>query len=862
MKKLLLVFLGGLFSINAALAQDDLNIIKDYLSSQRSALNLTQEDVNSPVLKSTSYSKSMHVQMAYVNQSLAGIEVHNSTSRFAIKDQQVYSARLGFVSNLTSKINTTSPSIGAQTAVLKAAQSFGLSAGNIEELSGQGNTYVFRAADVSQNDIPVQLVFQKTQDEQYRLAWDLSIYLLDATHYYSVRVDAQSGAILDTHDWVLHCDFGQGSHEHSSGESVLFGAESTAIAPVAGAAGYRVFPIPFSSPIDGTDEFIFESDAVDAASSPFGWHDTDGTAGAEYTYTRGNNVYAQEDIDGNNGNGASPEGGAGLTFDFPYNLPQDPSNFTDAATVNLFYWNNLIHDFTYSYGFDEESGNFQENNYGNPGNGSDSVNADAQDGSGTNNANFATPPDGANPRMQMFIWTSSSGPINLLTINNGTLAGTYPGVPANFGAPMPIPPLTEDLVVVEDDNSGGTSTDPNDGCDTITNGADLNGKIVVIRRGECEFGFKALAAQNEGALAVIMVNNVPGDPIIMAPGAVGAQVTIPLFMVSDVVGEPIITELLAGNTVNGTIDGGAVPPSIDGDLDNEIIAHEYAHGISNRLTGGPVNTSCLGNAEQMGEGWSDYLGLMMTMQVGDQRTDVRGLAAYASGNPNGIREAPYSTDFSVNDYTYQDTNANVSQPHGIGFVWATALWEMTWDLIDLYGFDADLVYGTGGNNIAFQLVMDGMKLQNCSPGFIDGRDAILEADELANGGLHRCLIWEAFARRGVGFSATQGSAFNRADQSEAFDLPADCSLSTGDNNYDNNFSIYPNPNYGAINIHSKVDVGTAKVSIMDLNGRTVWAQSLELGNQTQVDASMLSSGIYLVRIQGNNYTHTSKLIMR
>jgi hypothetical protein len=604
-----------------------------------------------------------------------------------------------------------------------------------------------------------------------------------------------------------------------------------------------------------------ESDAVDPASSPFGWHDTDGAAGPEYTYTRGNNVYAQEDIDGNNGTGASPEGGAGLTFDFPYNLPQDPANFTDAATVNLFYWNNLIHDFTYQYGFDEESGNFQENNYGNPGNGSDSVNADAQDGSGTNNANFATPPDGANPRMQMFIWEGGSGPINLLTINNGPLAGVYPGVAANFGAPMPIPPLTEDVVLIEDDNSG-TSTDPHDACDPLVNGPDLNGKIVVIRRGECEFGFKALAAQDEGAVAVIMVNNVPGPEVLMGPGAVGAQVTIPLFMVTDVVGEPIINELLGGNPINATIDGGAVPPAVDGDLDNEIIAHEYAHGISNRLTGGAVNTSCLGNAEQMGEGWSDYLGLMMTMQPGDQRTDVRGLAAYASGNPNGIREAPYSTDFAVNDYTYQDTNANVSQPHGIGFVWATALWEMTWDLIDLYGFDADLVYGTGGNNIAFQLVMDGMKLQTCSPGFIDGRDAILEADELTHGGLHRCLIWEAFARRGVGFSATQGSAFNRADQSEAFDLPADCNLSTGDNNYDNNFSIYPNPNYGAINIHSKVDVGTAKVSIMDLNGRTVWAQSLELGNQTQVDASMLSSGIYLVRIQGNNYTHTSKLIMR
>ncbi|MGB0450528.1 MAG: T9SS-dependent M36 family metallopeptidase [Flavobacteriaceae bacterium] len=862
MKKLLFFMLGGLMSINAIQAQDDLNVIKDYLNAQRNALNLTQEDINDPVLKSSSFSKSMRVQVAYVNQSLEGIEVHNSTSRFAIKDQQVYSTRLGFVSDLGSKVNTTSPSISAENAVRKAAQSFGLTPASIEVLSAQGHDYLISAAELSQNDIPVSLVFQKVTDEQYRLAWDLSIYLLDSTHYYSVRIDAQNGSVLETHDWVLHCDFGHGNHQHNAAESVLFNAEATSMAPVGGASGYRVFPIPYSSPLDGSDEFVFDIDAVDPASSPFGWHDTDGVVGAEYTYTRGNNVYAQEDINGNNGTGASPEGGTGLTFDFPYNLPQDPANFTDAATVNLFYWNNLIHDFTYQYGFDEESGNFQENNYGNPGNGSDSVNADAQDGSGTNNANFATPPDGGNPRMQMFIWTTSSGPINLLTINNGPLAGVYPGVPANFGGALPIPPLTEDLVAVEDDNSGGTSTDPQDACDPITNGPSLDGKIVVIRRGECEFGFKALAAQNEGAVAVIMVNNVPGDPVIMAPGAVGAQVTIPLFMVTDVIGEPIMEELLAGNPVNGTIDGGAVPPATDGDLDNEIIAHEYAHGISNRLTGGPVNVNCLNNAEQMGEGWSDYLGLIMTMQAGDQRGDVRGLAAYASGNPNGIREAPYSTDFSINDYTYQDTNNNVSQPHGIGFVWATALWEMTWDLIDLYGFDSDLVYGSGGNNIAFQLVMDGMKLQDCGPGFIDGRDAIIEADELIYGGLHRCLIWEAFARRGVGFSASQGSPASRSDQVEAFDIPADCNLSTGDNNYDNNFSIYPNPNYGAINIHSKIDVGRAKISIMDINGRTVWSQTLELGNQTQIDAGLLSSGIYLVRIQGNNYSHTSKLIMR
>lgn len=61
-----------------------------------------------------------------------------------------------------------------------------------------------------------------------------------------------------------------------------------------------------------------------------------------------------------------------------------------------------MHDVWYHYGFDDASGNFQFNNYGRGGSGSDEVMAEAQDGSGTNNANFATPPDGQNPRMQMY----------------------------------------------------------------------------------------------------------------------------------------------------------------------------------------------------------------------------------------------------------------------------------------------------------------------------------------------------------------------------------------------------------------------------------------------------------------------------
>lgn len=139
-----------------------------------------------------------------------------------------------------------------------------------------------------------------------------------------------------------------------------------------------------------------------------------------------------------------------------------------------------------------------------------------------------------------------------LSVNNGPLAGDYNPVAAGFGGAIPLSPLTEDAVIVNDDDTTG---DPNDACDPILNGVDINGKIAVLRRGSCEFGFKALAAQNEGAVAVVVVNNQPGDPIVMGGGAVGDQVTIPVVMISDVEGEPIIAELLASNTVNMTLFG-------------------------------------------------------------------------------------------------------------------------------------------------------------------------------------------------------------------------------------------------------------------------------------------------------------------
>src|SRR5690554_3923879 len=85
--------------------------------------------------------------------------------------------------------------------------------------------------------------------------------------------------------------------------------------------------------------------------------------------------------------------------------------------------------------------------------------------------------------------------------------------------------------------------------------------------------------------------------------------------------------------------------------------------------------------------------------------------------------------------------------------------------------DPDVYNGTGGNNIAMHLVIQGLKLQGCNPGFVDGKNAILQADQLLYNGENTCLIWEVFANRGLGFSADQGSRNSRTDQTEAFDLP-------------------------------------------------------------------------------------------
>ncbi|MCH2023673.1 MAG: T9SS-dependent M36 family metallopeptidase [Saprospiraceae bacterium] len=760
-------------------AQNSKEIIQKFLNKQHLEHGLSQEDIKNWAITSQHTSKQSGVTYVYIQQSYQDIPVANGVANFAIKEGNVLSMGNGFINNLNTKVSAIVPTLDPSVAIENAATQLNTSKPfDIQLLKKLNNKQLlYNTANISLENIPIELMYYNENNHSVKLVWDLSIYTLDAEHWWSVKIDAHTGKLIDKIDWVTHCTFEHDTFlkcNHSQKKRIVEKSNNIASEQSMNPDQYRVLALPIESPNHGSMSIV--TNPADSLSSPYGWHDTNGTIGAEHTITRGNNVYAYEDTASNNSPGFSPDGGSLLEFIFPYNDADQPINYMSAAITNLFYMNNMIHDVLYHYGFDEASGNFQVNNYGNGGQGGDYVRAEAQDGSGTNNANFATPKEGSRPRMQMYIWPFSIPYGHFLEVNSpSNIATTYISTNASFGPPLPPTPISGDLVLIED-----ITAPTNDGCDSIINGNQLNGKIVLIDQGTCNFTDKVQAAQDNGAIAVIIAN-ITGFLIGMTGSS--STINIPSIMVLGSDANILKSELLLGS-VNVSIDNAGISHK-DSDLDNGIIAHEYAHGLSNRLTGGSNNSGCLSNEEQMGEGWSDWIALMLTIEPGDLGTDIRGMGTYVrreSTTGGGMRPAPYSTSFAINNYTYGHSNnsATISQPHGVGFIFATVLWDLTWALIDYYGGtpDPDLYNGTGGNNIAMQLVIEALKIQPCSPGMIDGRDAILQADQLLYGGAHECLIWEVFRKRGFGYSASQGSSASRSDQIEAFDMSPVCLIAS------------------------------------------------------------------------------------
>src|SRR5690606_1613305 len=176
--------------------------------------------------------------------------------------------------------------------------------------------------------------------------------------------------------------------------------------------------------------------------------------------------------------------------------------------------------------------------------------------------------------------------------------------------------------------------------------------------------------------------------------------------------------------------------------------------------------------------------------------------------------------------------------------------DLNWALIDEYGFDPNVKTGTGGNNIAMSLVIEGLKLTSCEPGFIDARDGILAADELLYNGDNACLIWEVFANRGLGLSADQGDSDDRTDQVEAFDTPEciEAGAIVSENNL-NLAKVYPNPTNNELTIKFVASNRAEVIRLIDLRGNELMIIENNSLNQLKLDLSSISSGMYLLHLQ-------------
>jgi hypothetical protein len=245
------------------------------------------------------------------------------------------------------------------------------------------------------------------------------------------------------------------------------------------------------------------------------------------------------------------------------------------------------------------------------------------------------------------------------------------------------------------------------------------------------------------------------------------------------------------------IAGAFYSPCVDGDFDTSVFGHEYTHAISNRMVGGPDDglTGFQGGA--MGESWSDlvaleYLHAHGYVPVGGESPWAEG--PYVTGNKKvGIRD--YALD--ANPLNYSDVGFDIPGPevHADGEIWNAVNYDLRQALVAKYdgAFPesdnalqlrcADGRPGTNapeaplppeqcpGNRRWIQLVFDAFLLQQSDTSMLTARDAYLAADRMRFGGANQAELWNAFAKRGMGESASTNTTEDDQPQ-PAFDSPA------------------------------------------------------------------------------------------
>lgn len=229
------------------------------------------------------------------------------------------------------------------------------------------------------------------------------------------------------------------------------------------------------------------------------------------------------------------------------------------------------------------------------------------------------------------------------------------------------------------------------------------------------------------------------------------------------------------------IAGAFYAPCVDGDFDMGVIAHEYGHAITNRMVAGPV--AGLSSPQGQSESYSDLIAIEILNEHGYAPSGISAftIGEYVTGDAiAGIRN--YNMSDSPLNYSHVDYDFVGLQVHASGEVWSAVNFDIRQAMIARYGAGnaaAQKSCANGetpveecpGNRRWAQLMFDSFLLTAVSQvSQVDSRDALLAADQIRFGGDNQDLLWNAFAKRGLGEEAAS-SAHNDPDPTPDFTSP-------------------------------------------------------------------------------------------
>ncbi|WP_431608881.1 M36 family metallopeptidase [Chryseobacterium sp. 'Rf worker isolate 10'] len=832
-------------------AQNFEGILKQHV---RNNSQFRKSDLSDFIVDNHDYSASLKGDVLKIQQTYNGLPIFNAVSTALVKDNRVTYYTDAFKKNY-NEADRNSPVINSREAFDRIAK--------LLDLEGKSEYSILGFNEKTPKDVIAAKQRLVYVEDKSNLILCYEFILPENKNYWDILLSAKTGEIIHKTSLTNYCSFSDNPY-HAENVSVFYpqnkefytthNSNFSNLSPAD--ASYNVFALPVEAPTFGSRSLI--NNPWILSSSPEGWH-SDGIN--HYTNTTGNNVVALI-LNENDMSTSFVEGGSTRNFNFPFDDNGSTDININAAAVNLFYASNMAHDILYKFGFTETAKNFQSNNFGNGGVQGDPVQSIIFP-LPVNNSAFVNKPDGTPGELSVNLWNEPN--YLYYQLPNSVINRRVRTEKATFGTQLNPVGVSGNVVIMNVE----------DGCTFLSTGS-LNNVIGLIKAGNCDDAVKVKNAQNAGAVAAVIYEESANKNLTKMSGT-DSSITIPSVKVLNSEGEYIKNLLSNTGTVNITLKNDpALERHKNLGFDNVVVMHEYVHGLSNRLTG--TGYSCLDknvSAEQMGEGWSDFYAMMFTNRPEYTEATSRGVGTYGTDesiNGFGIRPAKYSTDFSVNDYTYGRTNGMQRQDlspneHSIGFIWGTMLWDLHWKYAQKYGYSSNVLANTtNGSSRVLQLVTDALKLQVCNPTFIDGRNAILAAELATTQGQNKCMIWGVFARRGLGVNASAGVKNNINDQIQDFNVPEECLLATNEVSTDKNknVSIYPNPAKDEFYIKFPSNtLGKVSVELYDMSGKLVSSEDkVSPDAKKAISTSNLVNGTYMVKIKGLGFEASSKVMVK